>query len=96
MAQRRPSEAPKKATATGRVATESGTTGSAAEQGQDPKCRKYACDFQYCLQRHNHDVDRCRVHYEAFRICNGAGGDGGDGGSGGASSGATDGGGSHT
>jgi len=36
----------------------------------DPKCKKFACAFQYCLARHNHDVDRCRALYEAFRRCN--------------------------
>jgi hypothetical protein len=35
----------------------------------EAKCKKYACAFQYCLAKHNHDADRCRYHYDAYDRC---------------------------
>lgn len=33
------------------------------------KCKKFACAFQYCLNKHNHSIDKCRGHYEEFERC---------------------------
>jgi hypothetical protein len=35
----------------------------------EAKCKKYACEFQFCLAKHNHNADRCRHHYDAFDRC---------------------------
>lgn len=36
---------------------------------EEIKCKKHACAFQYCLVKHNHDVEKCRGYFQAFEAC---------------------------
>jgi hypothetical protein len=36
---------------------------------EDVQCKKYACAFQRCLSKKNHNMDLCRGYFEAFEDC---------------------------
>lgn len=40
-----------------------------SKSDEEGKCKKHACDFQYCLAKHNHNIERCQYHYEQFEKC---------------------------
>lgn len=33
------------------------------------QCKKYACSFQRCLNKRNHDVEQCRGYFDAWEDC---------------------------
>jgi len=39
------------------------------DDDSNKKCKKFACAFQYCLAKHNHDIDRCRYLYDEYERC---------------------------
>jgi hypothetical protein len=33
------------------------------------KCKKFACELQYCLERYNHQEERCVTLIKAWKDC---------------------------
>ena len=43
--------------------------GAREKTEEEVQCKKYACAFQFCLNRHAMDMEKCRPVYDEYERC---------------------------